>query len=178
MIDTHVIGSNRQNMAMDDGHDENIKALRGELFPRKGFYPEKSEVSWGVARQRPLGLLNLNTYKQTTTPSEIYSDESGFRVYLGDSGDARNVEKLDKKQITYVLNAAAGEVHTDGLYEKRIKCLRLDIIDEDWYDISKHIDRALDFISEAKANKAGILVHCVAGVSRSVTVVMAYLMIR
>ena len=99
-------------------------------------------------------------------------------MYLGDSEDARNVEKLDKKQITYVLNAAAREEHTEGLYEKRVKCLRLNILDDDRYDISKHIDSALDFISEAKANKAGILVHCGAGVSRSVTVVMAYLMIR
>ena len=67
-------------------------------------------------------------------------------------------------------NAAAGEVLTEGIYGKHIKCLRLDIIDESWYDVSKHIDGALEFIAEAKAKKAGILVHCVAGVSRSVTV--------
>eukprot|EP00731_Ephydatia_muelleri_P016613 Em0009g1037a len=134
--------------------NESLEALRGELFPRKGFYQEKQE-----------------------TPSEIYSDESGFRLYIGDSGDARDIEKLDKKRITYVLNAAAGEARTEGIYGKHIKCLRLDIIDESWYDISKHIDGALEFIAEAKAKKAGILVHCVAGVSRSVTVAMAYFMV-
>ena len=98
-------------------------------------------------------------------------------MYIGDSGDARDIEKLDKKRITYVLNAAAGEARTEGIYGKHIKCLRLDIIDESWYDISKHIDGALEFIAEAKAKKAGILVHCVAGVSRSVTVAMAYFMV-
>lgn len=98
-------------------------------------------------------------------------------MYVGDSEDARDIEKLDKKGITYVLNAAAGEVQTEGIYGKHIKCLRLNIIDESRYDISKHIDGALDFIAEAKAQKAGILVHCVAGVSRSVTVAMAYFMV-
>ena len=49
-------------MAMNDGHDENIKALsmREELFPRKGFYPEESEVSWGVALQ-PIKFKHLQT---------------------------------------------------------------------------------------------------------------------
>lgn len=139
-------------MSMDE---EGLEGLRGELFPRKGFYPEGSE-----------------------TPSEIYSEESGFRVYLGDGADARNVQNLDKKRITYVLNAASGEVRTEGIYGKHIKCLRLNILDESWYDISKHMESALDFVAEAKENKTGVLVHCAAGVSRSVTVVLAYFMVR
>ena len=160
----------------DKQEDESVEALRGELFPRKGFYPAISEVSRG--RGSPL-LVHTYTPRNTAqTPSEIYSDESGFRLYLGDSQDARNLEKLAEKRITYVLNAASGELRSDDLYGKEIKCLRLAIIDETWYDISKHMDSALDFIAEAKANRAGILVHCVAGVSRSVTVVMAYLMTR
>ena len=48
--------------------------------------------------------------------------------------------------------------------------------DDETFDISKHMETAFGFIDEARHNGAGILVHCVAGVSRSPTIVIAYLM--
>jgi atypical dual specificity phosphatase len=43
------------------------------------------------------------------------------------------------------------------------------------YDLSAHFDSSLSFI-ESSLERTNILVHCMAGISRSVTLVLAYLM--
>lgn len=56
------------------------------------------------------------------------------------------------------------------------RCLRISAGDMPGYDISQHFQDTWVFIEEARKAKAKILVHCVAGASRSSTVVIAYLM--
>ena len=47
--------------------------------------------------------------------------------------------------------------------------------DHEHYDLSVHFDTAAKFIHQSRQH-TNILVHCMAGVSRSATLVMAYLM--
>ncbi|CAF1521752.1 unnamed protein product, partial [Didymodactylos carnosus] len=47
--------------------------------------------------------------------------------------------------------------------------------DLDEYDLSKHFEECITFIKEARENNKIILVHCSAGVSRSPTIIAAYL---
>jgi protein-tyrosine phosphatase len=47
--------------------------------------------------------------------------------------------------------------------------------DHENYDISIHFDTASNFIHQSR-QETNILVHCMAGISRSVTLVLAYLM--
>lgn len=48
--------------------------------------------------------------------------------------------------------------------------------DEEEVDIGQHFQAALAFIERAKASGGAVLVHCHEGKSRSVTLVLAYLM--
>ena len=43
-------------------------------------------------------------------------------------------------------------------------------------NILKHFPTAIDFILQAQAEGGNVLVHCMAGVSRSASIVIAYLM--
>ena len=101
---------------------------------------------------------------------------NGFRLFLGGREDAYDLKRLEDKQISYILNVAAGDVPTEDIYGDRYKCVRIHIEDDESFDISEHMGAAFRFIDEARLNGAGILVHCVAGVSRSPTVVIAYMM--
>lgn len=47
--------------------------------------------------------------------------------------------------------------------------------DVESYDISQHFEQTYDFIDKAR-KKSNILVHCYAGISRSATIVIAYLL--
>ena len=52
--------------------------------------------------------------------------------------------------------------------------LYLEADDHEDYDISVHFDQTFDFIDDAR-KKTNVLVHCFAGISRSVAIVIAYL---
>ena len=43
-------------------------------------------------------------------------------------------------------------------------------------DIKKYFVDAIDFIHNARLNGGNVLVHCLAGISRSTTLVIAYIM--
>ena len=47
--------------------------------------------------------------------------------------------------------------------------------DQPWFDLSIFFDETFGFI-ETGRKKGGVLVHCMAGISRSATIVTAYLM--
>ncbi|GAB0086877.1 Dual specificity protein phosphatase [Sergentomyia squamirostris] len=57
-----------------------------------------------------------------------------------------------------------------------IQYLQIPITDHWSQDVSVYFPTAIQFIDEARTKGAAVLVHCLAGVSRSVTVTLAYLM--
>ncbi|KAI3927841.1 hypothetical protein MKW98_023442 [Papaver atlanticum] len=52
----------------------------------------------------------------------------------------------------------------------------LKMTDREGTDLTRHFAECFDFIDEAKTKGGGVLVHCFAGKSRSVTIIVAYLM--
>ncbi|RIA97053.1 protein-tyrosine phosphatase-like protein [Glomus cerebriforme] len=54
--------------------------------------------------------------------------------------------------------------------------LRIDIADDPSSNISKHFHECIGFIENAKSTNGRVYVHCQAGISRSATIVVAYLM--
>ena len=90
---------------------------------------------------------------------------------------AQDVECLNQLGITRVVNMAGGSVHTDqDFYGNQIKCLVIMAEDIEDYDLSQHFTEVSEFLEGVEKEGASVLVHCVAGVSRSVTVSVAYLM--
>ncbi|XP_049782737.1 dual specificity protein phosphatase Mpk3-like [Schistocerca cancellata] len=57
-----------------------------------------------------------------------------------------------------------------------IKYMQIPITDHWSQNLASFFPKAIEFIDEARNNGKGVLVHCVAGVSRSVTITVAYLM--
>ena len=59
---------------------------------------------------------------------------------------------------------------------KQIESIKLDVLDKPTESLARYFDYVADKINEV-ANKKGVcLVHCVAGISRSATMVIVYLM--
>lgn len=56
--------------------------------------------------------------------------------------------------------------------------LKVPVIDKPDADIAKHFNRAIEFMDDAVKNGKGVLVHCVFGVSRSSTLICAYLIAK
>ena len=102
-------------------------------------------------------------------------------IYIGNIYDAHNIEELKKHNITSVISAVTG---FDNMYDSSINHLCLNLIDDTdqniihYFDITYHyIDNILskNISSSSEYNKNKILIHCICGVSRSVTILLAYI---
>ena len=79
--------------------------------------------------------------------------------------------------IVYILNTAYSERDVnEEMYGPERKFLGLSMEDDSSYDISKDFSRCIEFIKTAHAQQQPILIHCMAGVSRSATVTIAFFM--
>ncbi len=100
-------------------------------------------------------------------------------MYLGGHNSVKYVNRLVAKGVTHVLNMA-GELYLDSSQMARynIKLLHIEAKDTKTYNIRQDFDRAFKFIDETLIRKGKIIVNCARGVSRSATIVLAYLMFR
>lgn len=97
------------------------------------------------------------------------------RLYLSDDIAARNIKLLTKYNITHILNLTT---NIPNKFEPNIMYKKLVILDFESQNISQYFAEANEFIDNALAenDKNCVLVHCNAGISRSSSFVIAYLM--
>ncbi|KAK8560803.1 hypothetical protein V6N13_026238 [Hibiscus sabdariffa] len=116
-----------------------------------------------------LRVMNFKrTFKEDTVPTII---EEG--LFLGSIAAANNVDALKRLNVTHILTVASflKPAHTNDFV-----CKAIPVVDKEDTDISQYFDECFDFIDEARRQGGGVLVHCFVGKSRSVTIVVAYLM--
>ncbi|KFZ57064.1 Dual specificity protein phosphatase 16, partial [Antrostomus carolinensis] len=97
-------------------------------------------------------------------------------LYLGCQRDVLNKELMQQNDIGYVLNASNTCPKPDFIPESHF--LRVPVNDSFCEKILPWLDKSVDFIEKAKASNGRVLVHCLAGISRSATIAIAYIMKR
>ncbi|XP_054138031.1 dual specificity protein phosphatase 16 [Melozone crissalis] len=97
-------------------------------------------------------------------------------LYLGCQRDVLNKELMQQNDIGYVLNASNTCPKPDFIPESHF--LRVPVNDSFCEKILPWLDKSVDFIEKAKASNGHVLVHCLAGISRSATIAIAYIMKR
>lgn len=95
-------------------------------------------------------------------------------LYVGSQSHAQQRDLLDKLGVTHILNITAT---CPNWHEGSFKYLNIAIKDTWNQRISDYFSDAFDFINSAKECGGTVLVHCVAGISRSPTFAIAYLMV-
>ncbi|XP_010764413.1 dual specificity protein phosphatase 22-B-like [Notothenia coriiceps] len=93
-------------------------------------------------------------------------------LYLGNIKDARDRELLARHNITHILS-----IHdTAAPILEEMTYLCISAADSRLQNLVQYFRDSIMFIHESRLKGEGCLVHCVAGVSRSVTLVVAYIM--
>lgn len=98
-------------------------------------------------------------------------------VYIGPLQALNDVEELKSHGITGIISLVKEDVPdmaTNGGFQQ----LQVQIDDDEDQDIMQYFGQTNKFIEGILASGNSVLVHCVAGVSRSVTIVCAYLLHR
>ncbi|XP_022100974.1 dual specificity protein phosphatase 22-like isoform X2 [Acanthaster planci] len=93
-------------------------------------------------------------------------------LYVGNFRDAKDQEALHNNRITHIVT-----IHDHAKVPlPHIEYLTLNSPDNPTANISQFFHKATEFIHECRIHDGRVLVHCIAGVSRSVTIAVAYLM--
>jgi len=95
-------------------------------------------------------------------------------LFLGNMRDASDMSALDRLNIRYILNVTA-KPPTYSI-PQGFQYKHLEAADNGIQNLRQFFEEAFDFIDEAKKAGTGVLVHCQAGISRSPTIAVAYLM--
>ncbi|XP_077470009.1 dual specificity protein phosphatase 19-like isoform X2 [Stigmatopora argus] len=97
-------------------------------------------------------------------------------LLLGSQDAAHDMDTLQRYQVSHVLNVAYGVANP---FPERVIYKSVQILDLPDADVTSHVEECGAFIERAREEQNGVvLVHCNAGVSRSSSVVTAYLMWR
>ncbi|XP_066476097.1 dual specificity protein phosphatase 13A-like [Tiliqua scincoides] len=126
-------------------------------------------------------IKDLEELLNTGRPSCNHADEVWPNLFLGDHVFAHSRFGLWKMGIDHILNAAHGTLYcheSHEFYGTTIDYHGVPAHDLPDFDISPFFYSAAEFIHKALTTPGGkILVHCAVGISRSASLVLAYLMI-
>ncbi|CAI5516785.1 unnamed protein product [Closterium sp. Naga37s-1] len=132
------------------------------------------EVVRAVERARMVALLRafLQARHIKTDSVPCLVDEG---LYLGSIGAAHNRDLLKRSNVTHVLTVANSILPA---HPRDFHYTLINVLDSPEVDLISRFQECFAVIDTAKAAGGCALVHCFAGRSRSVTVVVAYLMAR
>ena len=123
-----------------------------------------------IPKTTSMDLLKNQTIEQCCSPTEIIPS-----LYLSSSKIASDLTELKKYNIKSIINVTSD---IPNYFEEDIEYLRIAIDDKITEDIDKYFDITYKFINEQITKGNSVLVHCQAGISRSATIIISYLMLR
>jgi len=139
------------------------------------------EVSYAEIQRHIFDPALLKMASKNSNKSLIYDFGEGVELYLGSARDATaDPESFSESRITAILNCACLDVATGREFYDQFEYLEYEAHDDEEYDISQHFDSSYAFLdamlSKLASKRRSVLVHCQAGLSRSASIVVAYLM--
>ncbi|KAH8372487.1 hypothetical protein KR093_011698, partial [Drosophila rubida] len=93
-------------------------------------------------------------------------------LYVGNYRDSKDHQQLDKNKISHII--AIHDSPRRLLPDKHYLCVMAS--DTPDQNLSQYFSVCNDFIHAARLREGNVLIHCLAGMSRSVTVAVAYIM--
>lgn len=115
----------------------------------------------------------LRSYVQPWISTSFNTNEIVPNLYVGDIASAYNRKELKKLGITHVLTAILG---VSPIFPNDFTYKNVPIRDVPGESIAIYFNQSNDYISKAIKGGGKVFVHCICGVSRSATLVAAYLM--
>ena len=155
-----------------------VHFLSGGFASFAAKFPELTEADTtkmpSLALSKPIGLCNV--VPAPSTPMFIFDGPSKVLdfIYLGNREDSMNRSKLGELGVTHIINVTS-DLPNVFESDKSLSYLRIAVDDTFSQRISDHFEAAIKFIEQARIANGVVFVHCAAGISRSTTIVMAYL---
>ena len=160
----------------NENENEFLKEKREEL--KNALMNFKTGKTDGKEDSKLDKMLKLINMIQLSSTIKILKDDNAPieiipHLYLGSIGSASNLKQLQNCKITHIVCCARG---IKNFFPDKFKYLNLDILDSEQADIKQYFEESYKFIDEGIKNNGNVLIHCHAGISRSSTILIAYIM--
>lgn len=128
--------------------------------------------------------LHQNTSCEEQLAATLYKDDSNpckitEGLYIGSMKAAINLKALEDCKITHIINCAKELPKLwpkFQQYSNLFKYLNLEMEDTRIQRLEESIIKSYNFIKKSHDEGGNVLIHCVQGVSRSCSIVIAFLM--
>ncbi|KAK6737508.1 hypothetical protein RB195_019923 [Necator americanus] len=156
-----------------------IQVLEGGFQNFRLQFPQQceSEHSSGVCGMSRLSasisqpcLSSISLQSAPDGPTQIFPF-----MYLGSQQDALDTEQMRKRGITHVVNLSIGCPRASSITSDE-NFLRIPVNDSYQEKLSPHFETAWEFLEGVRRSGNVVLIHCLAGISRSPTLAISYVM--
>lgn len=114
----------------------------------------------------------IRYYLQTYYNTNFDVSKITHNIYISDLPSACNKDKLKELGITHILSTVLG---FDAMFPDDFQYKNVYVRDVVHQDLTPYFDECVKFIKDVVDNRGKVLVHCSYGVSRSASMVIAYL---
>ncbi|XP_062563420.1 dual specificity protein phosphatase MPK-4 [Armigeres subalbatus] len=147
----------------------------GEIVIKKvqGHVPKS-----GAPREKPLkdAVVTYRLTRDDISGGPVNLDEIEPGLWLGNVTAAADLPTLEKLAIRSVLTIDSCPLPTHVTENPSLRVKYIQASDVPREDLIKHFEDTNNFIRESLEEERNVLVHCYFGVSRSATIVIAYIM--
>uniref|UniRef100_A0A8C0UF52 Dual specificity phosphatase 8 n=1 Tax=Cyanistes caeruleus TaxID=156563 RepID=A0A8C0UF52_CYACU len=113
-------------------------------------------------------------YDQSTRDVTGLAADSFLSILLGKLDSCFHSDLMTQNGISYVLNASNSCPKPDFICDSHF--MRIPVNDNYCEKLLPWLDKSIEFIDKAKVSSCQVIVHCLAGISRSATIAIAYIM--
>ncbi|KAM8892835.1 dual specificity protein phosphatase 8 isoform 1-T3 [Spinachia spinachia] len=128
----------------------------------------------GLCEGKPATALPMSLSQPCLPVANVGPTRILPHLYLGSQKDVLNKDLMAQNGITYVLNASNTCPKPDFISESHF--MRIPVNDNYCEKLLPWLDKTNEFIDKAKVSNCRVIVHCLAGISRSATIAIAYIM--
>ncbi|ESO03535.1 hypothetical protein HELRODRAFT_79878, partial [Helobdella robusta] len=148
---------------------KSLSAFKNVFFLRGGFIEFQSLYPSLCYGEKDLSISQPCISVSVSGPTRVLPF-----LFLGSQQDAMSQEIMTQNGISYVLNVSLDGDRPPFLGEGHF--LRIPIRDSHYESLLPHLPAAFQFIDKVRETNECVLVHCLAGISRSPSLAIAYLM--
>ncbi|KAL8169976.1 UNVERIFIED_CONTAM: Dual specificity protein phosphatase 8 [Gekko kuhli] len=139
-----------------------------------GGFANFSSCFPGLCEGKPAAILPMSISQPCLPVANIGPTRILPHLYLGSQKDVLNKDLMIQNGISYVLNASNSCPKPDFICESHF--MRIPVNDNYCEKLLPWLDKSIEFIDKAKVSSCQVIVHCLAGISRSATIAIAYIM--
>lgn len=161
----------------DSRDSDAIKDKQQRKYCCSLFYVLNSDEFFKSYARCSFFMIKENVPRSISGTTNTYANEilANF-LFLGDCSNAIDIEQHRALGITHIVEATHSRFSQHIAKNNDIQYLEIKIWDYEGASISDHFNRVHGFIEFARSTGGKVFVHCKAGISRSSSLILSYLL--